>query len=317
MIKKNILGSTGLKVSEICFGTLTMGPLQKHLPIEEGASLMIHAYNSGINFFDTAELYETYPYMKRAFETIDRKNAIVSTKSYAYDLETAKKAIDGALNALKTDYIDVFMMHEQESEHTIRGHYKALEYYLKLKEEGVIKAVGLSTHKVAGVHGALKYPEIEIIHPIFNKKGIGVLDGSIDDMVAALRVFKDGGGGVFAMKPLGGGHLTKTPNEALTFVRNHPLVDSVAIGMQSIDEIDYNVRFFSGRVIEPNLEKRVISREKKLHVESWCLGCGNCVTRCQMGALSLLDEKVKVDHDKCVLCGYCSTVCPEFALKVV
>lgn len=317
MIEKRTLGKSGIEASRLCFGTLTMGPLQKHLPIEEGASLMLHGFEKGINFFDTAELYETYPYIYKAMEVIKRKDMVISTKSYAYDIETAKRAVDDCLNALKTDYIDIFMMHEQESVHTIRGHYEALEYYLRLKEEGIIKAVGLSTHKVEGVLGALKYPEIEIIHPIFNKAGIGILDGSVKDMEDAIRAFKNAGGGIFAMKPLGGGHLSKGPKEALDFMKSHPLIDSIAIGMQSFDEIDFNVQFFSDQSISKDLEKRVIDREKTLHIESWCTGCGQCIERCQMDALKLVDKKASVTVDKCVLCGYCSTVCPEFAIKVV
>ncbi|HRU42362.1 MAG TPA: aldo/keto reductase, partial [Candidatus Diapherotrites archaeon] len=54
-----ILGSTGLRVSRLCFGSLTIGPLQAGLDIEEGASVIRAAFDMGVNFIDTAELYRT------------------------------------------------------------------------------------------------------------------------------------------------------------------------------------------------------------------------------------------------------------------
>ena len=61
-MKYNMLGQTNIKVSELCFGTLPMGPLQANLPVEKGRELLLHAMDSGITFFDTAELYNNYPY---------------------------------------------------------------------------------------------------------------------------------------------------------------------------------------------------------------------------------------------------------------
>ena len=60
-MKKNKLGSTNIYVSEIGFGVLTMGGSQLDLPIDEGAELIKYALSRGINFFDTAQYYETYP----------------------------------------------------------------------------------------------------------------------------------------------------------------------------------------------------------------------------------------------------------------
>ena len=50
-----VLGSTGLRVSRICFGSLTMGKLQANLPLAQGSALREYAFESGINFIDTAE----------------------------------------------------------------------------------------------------------------------------------------------------------------------------------------------------------------------------------------------------------------------
>lgn len=316
-MKYNVLGKTQLKVSEICFGSLTVGPLQKNLSTAEGSQVILEAFNRGINFIDTADLYETYPYIKKALEHRNRRDIIISTKSYAYDTKSAEKSFYKALKELNTDYIDLFMMHEQESEHTIRGHYEALEFYMKMKKQGYIRSIGLSTHHVSGVLGANKFSEIEVIHPIFNVNGLGIVDGEIFDMIEAIKDSKELGKGIFAMKPLGGGNLLNNINECFDFVVDNPLIDSIAIGMQSAAEVIDNVNRFSKVKTPKKILDKINNTKKQLHIASWCTGCGACIKRCQQNALTLTNNKVTVNNKQCILCGYCSTVCPDFCIKIV
>ena len=76
MLKTTELGRSGLKVSRLCFGTLTMSPLQRNLPPEEGARLLVHAYEMGVRFLDTADLYGTYPHIKLALKDYYDKNGV-------------------------------------------------------------------------------------------------------------------------------------------------------------------------------------------------------------------------------------------------
>ena len=59
------LGNTGIRVSPICFGSLTIGPLQRNLPLKEGYQVLRRAIDLGVNFIDTADLYQTYPYIRK------------------------------------------------------------------------------------------------------------------------------------------------------------------------------------------------------------------------------------------------------------
>ncbi len=315
-MQRNELGNTGIKVSKLCFGSLTMGPLQRNLSFEEGASLIRYGYERGINFLDSAELYETYPHIKEALKYIDRSDYVIASKCYAYSKETAEESFEKALKGLGTDYIDIFMLHEQTSGLTIKGHYEAIEYFLKMKAQGKIKAFGISTHYVEAVRAALKYPEIQVIHPITNINGLGIQDGTMDDMYSALKAFKATGGGVYGMKPLGGGNLLSNVDACFDFVLNLDVLDSVAFGMQSFDEIDYNVKRVNGEVIPIDLKERVSGHTKKIQIADWCIKCGACVKKCDHHALSLENDEIIVDRSKCVLCGYCSSVCPEFCIKV-
>jgi aryl-alcohol dehydrogenase-like predicted oxidoreductase len=310
------LGKTNINVSKICFGSLTMGPLQKNLTIREGADLIRYGFERGINFIDMAELYETYPYMGEALKTIPRSEYVIASKCYAYTEQMAEESLKAALDGLGTDYIDIFMLHEQMNDMTLKGHGEAIDYFIKMKQKGVIRAFGISTHYVAAVKAALKHPEIEVIHPITNIGGLGIQDGSIDDMVEALNHFRANGGGVYGMKPFGGGNLLKQKDLCYDFVFNAPFLDAVAFGMQSKDEIDQNVNRLLGIETSKDISERLSKQTKRLEVSDWCIKCGACVKRCDHHALTMTETGLHINRDKCVMCGYCASVCPEFCLKV-
>lgn len=315
-LKKVNLGNTGIEVSKLCFGSLTMTPFQANLTIKEGAYLIEYAYNKGINFIDTAEIYENYKYIKEALKNINREDYHIATKTYAYTKELAQESLELALNELGTDYIDVFLLHEQESIHTVKGHFEAIEYFLRQKEKGKIRAIGISTHRVAGAQAVREVKELEIIHPIINKYGIGIQDGTVEDMLRELEIIHNMGKGIYGMKPLGGGHLIKDVENAFNFVKDIPYIDSIAIGMQSMDEIDANIYLLENGFIPEDLKANLRTKKRKLIIADYCLGCGNCVKRCNQNGIEIIDG-VATPNENCILCGYCAKVCPEFCIKVI
>ncbi|MDR7855997.1 aldo/keto reductase [Tissierella sp.] len=315
-MERTRLGNTDIDVSRLCFGSLTMTPFQANLSVEEGAYLIEYAYNQGINFIDTAEIYENYNYIKAALKGIKREDFVIATKTYAYTEEMAKTSLELALKELGTDYIDLFLLHEQESIYTVRGHFEAIEYFLKAKKEGKIRSIGLSTHRVAGAIAARDVQEIDVIHPIVNKYGIGIQDGNIEDMLSVLKEIHDLGKGIYAMKPLGGGHLIKEAESAFNFVRSIPFINSIAIGMQSVNEIDANILLLEKGVLEEDVKDKLQKKKRRLIVADYCIGCGNCVKRCNQQGIEIIDG-VATPNDKCILCGYCAKVCPEFCIKVI
>lgn len=311
-----LLGRTGLEVSRLCFGALTIGPLQAGLPLAEGAGVIRKALEAGVNFIDTAELYRTYPYIREAIRGFDREVIIVS-KSYAYTYSDMRKSVEKALKELDRDYIDIYMLHEQESSLTIAGHWEAVQYLLEAKEKGIIRAVGISTHHVAGVLGAAATPEIDVIHPLINMAGLGIRGGALEDMLQAVAKAAAAGKGLYAMKALGGGNLLGQAERAFEFVLALPELASVAVGMSTIDEVAYNTSLFSGNPVPAHLKIRVGRQPRRLHIEDWCRGCGQCLARCPSEALALRDGRVTVDRSLCTLCGYCGAACPDFGIKVI
>ena len=310
------LGRTGLKVSRLCFGGLIIGPLQANLDVDKGAEVILKALEMGVNFIDTAELYGTYKHIREAARRFG-ENPIVSTKSYAYTRDGARDSLEKARKELDMDVIDIFMMHEQESRLTLKGHREALEYYLEAKEKGIIKAVGVSTHNIEVVEACAEMPEIDVIHPLVNIRGIGIGDGTIEDMLAAVKKAYDAGKGIYSMKPLGGGKLLYSVAESMTFVLNIPYIHSVAIGMQNVQEVIYNVSIFNNQEPPEEVKNELRNINRKLHIDYWCEGCGRCSERCRQGAIEIIEGKARVNHEKCALCGYCGSVCPVFAIKIM
>ncbi len=308
------VGARDISISRLFFGTLPLGPLQRGFSPERGAELICYAAARGVDMVDTAEYYRTYPHIKEALRVVpDLK---VCTKSYAYDLDGAKRSVALAQEGIGRERIDIFLLHEQESEHTLRGHREALAHYCRLREAGVIGLVGISTHHVAAVRAALLWPEIDVVFPIINNRGLGIVDGNRQDMERAITEIHTTGRGVLAMKALGGGHLIPERQAAFQYIFALESVDAVAMGMQSEPEIDFNIALFEGHEPAQSAVRETANAHRALVVQDWCEGCGKCAARCQQGALTVVEGKAAVDVERCVLCGYCGGVCPQFCLKV-
>lgn len=308
------LGKSGLQVSRLCFGTLTLGPLQAALPLQEGADLIRMAFDSGINFFDTAELYETYAYLAEGLRGLEDKT-VVASKSYAYDRAGMARSLERALRETRREQIDIFLLHEQESALTIKGHWEALEYLLEAKAKGLVGAVGISTHAVEAVAVAADLDEIDVIHPLLNYRGLGI-KGTLEGMLAAVEKAYRAGKGIYAMKAFGGGNLLGQIDLAAAFIRQVPWVHSIAVGIKTPEELAMDIRLLLGEEVPAELRARVSRQKKRLVVEEWCVGCGQCLAACQQGALILEGGRVRVREEDCLLCGYCAHFCPEFVIKI-
>lgn len=304
-------------VSKLCYGTLALSNLQNFDTLDNKITLLNYAYEKGINFFDTAELYDNYNILKEFIKDKDRDKLTLATKSYAYDKKTAEYSVNKALSELNTDYIDVFMLHEQENGNNFMGHYEAVERFMKYKEEGIIKHFGISTHRVAAVKDCIQFKEIEFVFPLFNLKGIGIHDGSIDDMINAVKKAKEYNKFIMAMKIYGGGHLINQANEAFQFVNNISEIDSIAVGMSTKQEIDANIAYLENNELNINIKNEIRNQKRTLVIEEYCIGCGKCANKCKQNALSIIDGKCVVDMNKCVLCSYCAGECTDFYIKIV
>ena len=293
-----------------------MGPLQADLSVDSGAKVIRSALENGVSFLDTAQYYKTYPYIKQALKGYPG-DVVLASKSYAYTRKMMQGAVEEARKETGRDMIDIFLLHEQESALTIKGHWEAYEYLLECKQKGIIRAAGVSTHMVAAVRAACEIPEIDVIHPLYNYRGVGITDGDVHEMGQAITKAVSRGKGIYSMKPLGGGNLLAESREAFDFVLGNKDLHSIAVGMKSLEEVKMNVLIFSGREVPEALKDRVKSVPRKVHIESWCTGCGKCADRCTAGAIRIENGKAVADRGRCRVCGYCGPVCEEFCIKII
>ncbi|MFN8578171.1 MAG: aldo/keto reductase [Candidatus Sericytochromatia bacterium] len=158
-MKYRILGKTGLKVSEIGFGAWAIGGNQfgnSYGPVDDSQSIksLVYAYESGCNFFDTADLYghgHSEEIIGKFIKSIDREKTIIATKVgcdfYGYGLKMnfesdyINLALEQSLKRLNTDYIDIYQLHNPSLD--IIRNSDAFETLNDLKKQGKIRYIGI------------------------------------------------------------------------------------------------------------------------------------------------------------------------------
>lgn len=315
-LKVNELGSTGLRVTQLCFGALPIGPNQLAIPIDKGAEIIGLALDSGVNFIDTAQSYKTYDYIEPALAG-RRDQVVIASKSQAATYEDMEKAIKEALAALRIERIGIFHLHAARvTPEVFEQRAGAMRCLAEAKKAGIVQSVAIATHSVTTARAAADRDDIDIIMPIINVKGLGILHGTRDDMAETIRYAARQGKGLYAMKVFGGGNLLDDMRSALQYVLDIPELASMAVGMVSRSDVEANVRIFSGVTQAPGRGANLF-QAKTMNVMSFCQGCGTCVTACPNLALEVVGGKAVVDRERCLLCGYCAPVCPQFAIRVV
>lgn len=205
-MKYNKLGNTDILVSSIGFGVLTIGKTQLNLPLDEGAELVRYGLSKGINLLDTAEYYETYPYIHQALKGTNY-NPVIASKSLELSYSDMEKAIEEARRELDRDVIEIFLMHEVRHNGDFENRSGAWECLIDAKAKGRIKAMGVSTHHVDVAEKMADVAECDILFPLINKDGLGIRKGSgqgtAEEMATAIKANVEAGKGIFAMKVLG------------------------------------------------------------------------------------------------------------------
>ncbi len=311
------LGKTGLEIHPLVFGTLPLGPLQAGLTVEDGAKLIRTALDLGVNLLDTAALYQTYPYIRAALQDYSGE-VLIAGKTHAADAQTAREHVETALRELSRDYLDIVHLHGARLADPFVERAAVFDELLQMRSEGKIRHLGLSTHYIGAVKKAAEQKEIAVIHPLINRAGMGILDGSAEQMAAAIEAAASNGKGVYAMKALAGGNLISEARQSIEYVRHLPGVDAVALGMLSEGEIRANVALFENAPADSLVWSRLEQRRRSLKImDRFCKGCGVCVEACASQALKVDAGQASVDEEQCILCGYCAPACPDFLIRVV
>ena len=161
--------------------------------------------------------------------------------------------------------------------------------------------------------------EMDIIHPLINKYGHGIIDGTRDDMVNAIAYAARKGKGLYGMKALAGGKLAHKAKECCRWAYEIPGLSSFAVGMKSRCEVRINVAWALGEEPDSQDLSEYIVERRHIEVTDRCIACGQCLRRCGQRAISLKenDARAFIDESKCVLCGYCRDNCDQDAISII
>ncbi|HFQ61631.1 MAG TPA: aldo/keto reductase [Epsilonproteobacteria bacterium] len=276
----NYIGKTGLRVSPICLGTMTFGTQAD----KKGAfAIMDKAYERGINFFDTAELYPVPPSAELAglteemvgewMKTKPRDSIILASKVAgtangwfvppirhgltAIDRFHIERAVERSLKRLKTDYIDLYQMHWPD---TIVPIEESLEAFDRLAQSGKVRYLGTSNDTAYGTTKALmkseqysytRFESIQNNFSLLNRRFLDELATACEKENISLLSYS----------PLAGGVLSGKYNNAFhakgrfTSYMNSPNVRQQAMA----------TRFLNDKILASTAKYVTIAKEAGIH----------------------------------------------------
>ena len=235
------LGKTGMKVSRLAMGTGTMG-INHHseetdeLGIKGLSSLLEAAYNLGINFWDSADQYGSHPHLKEALKHVPREKVVILTKSHATTSSKMKSDLDRFRNEIGTDYLDIVLLHMMTDADWQERYQGAMEELAKAREDGIIRAHGVSCHSLEALESAATSDWVQVCLARINYAGV-VMDADVKTVEKVLHTMHDNGKGVVGMKIFGAGQLAHQPDKCLRYVLGLDCVDAFTIGQRSQNEM--------------------------------------------------------------------------------
>ena len=255
------LGKTNLEVNKNGFGAL---PIQRR-NMKDSVEILLHAYENGIDFYDTAHFYtDSEEKLGNAFEDV-RENIYLASKTAAETPEVFWSDLETSLKSLKTDYLDLYQFHNISF--TPKDDDELFKAMLQAKEDGMVNHIGITTHKITFAHEAIESGLYETLQYPFS-----YLSGSEEiDLVNKCRQLDVG---FIAMKAMGGG-LIKNSKASYAFLNQFDNVLPIW-GIQKISELDEFLSYDESTFLNDSL-KAEIEKDKNELGEDFCRGCGYCM----------------------------------------
>ena len=308
------LGRSELMVTKTAFGAL---PIQR-ISTQEAVKLVRRAYEGGINYFDTANMYtDSEEKLGLALKDV-REKVIISTKSGATDKQGAMAHIEQSLRHL--GYIDLFQFHNPAVLPDISDPNGAFAAALEMKEKGYIRHIGITNHRHHIAKAAIESGNFETLQFPFCYLATDV-DLELVELCAKADM------GFIAMKGLSGGLLNNAA-ACHAFMQQYENVVPIW-GVQRMEELEQwlSLAETSGAMTEEL--KAVIEKDRKELAGSFCRGCGYCMpcpagieinNSARMNMLLrrapyrpyLTDEWYEKMHriENCIHCDSCKSRCP-------
>ena len=338
---------TGDKISVLGFGTSYIAQADE----KDAIATIRQAYEGGVNYFDLATAESrTFPYFGAALGDV-RKNVRYQIHfganyqggpyGFTLDAEAIKKSIHWQLEKLGTDYIDYGFIHCLDEVADWRKYQKngALAFLMELKEQGVVRHLGLSSHTPATIQQVMDDVPLDMLMFSVNaaydyhKGTYG--KGSTDERTAVYRRCEAEGVGIAVMKPFAGGQLLDaslspfgqalTHYQCLQYALDRPGVLTVLPGMSSVEQIKHLLGFFEASPEEKDYS--VLGSFTPPDAVGKCVYCNHCAP-CPQGIqiglvnkyydLALRGDAMAEEQYRelakhasdCIQCGHCNSRCP-------
>lgn len=313
---KVVLGRTKIEVNKNGFGAL---PIQR-VSFDEAKIILRKAYNSGINFFDTARAYSDSEEKMGLSISDVREEIYIATKTASITVEGFWKDLEESLRLLKTKYIDIYQFHNPAfcpKPNDGSGLYEAM---LEAKKQGKIRFIGITNHRLnvameaveSGLYDTLQFP--------FN-----YLTSAHEE--ALVKLCKEKEVGFICMKALSGGLIT-SGSAAYAYLNQFDNVLPIW-GIQKESELDEFISYHNTPAIMTNEIKEIIKKDRLELATEFCRGCGYCmpcpkdieINTCARMSLLLRrspsknwlssNGQVMMNQvEECIECGKCKQKCP-------
>ncbi|MDE6404715.1 MAG: aldo/keto reductase [Lachnospiraceae bacterium] len=310
------LGKTGIETNKNAFGAL---PIQR-ISDEEAVKLLRKAYENGMTFFDTARWYSDSEHkVGLAFGGM-REKVFIATKTGAQNAEGFWKDLETSLTNLKTDYIDIYQFHNPAFCPRPGDESGLYDAALQAKEQGKIRHIGITNHRLAVAHEAIDSGLYETLQFPFCYL-------ATDKDIELVEKCKAADMGFIAMKALSGGLITNSA-AAYAYLAQYDNVLPIW-GVQREAELDEFLSYIDNPPAMTEELKELIENDWKELLGEFCRGCGYCMP-CPVGIeinmcarMSLMIRRApSADYlgdvwqekmgkiEECLHCNQCKGHCP-------
>jgi len=282
-------GQTGKKVSLLGFGGMRFSHVDDH---EECVQMMVTAAEGGINYFDTAPGYfetKSETVFGKGFAELRRRNLpfYSATKTYASTEATVRSEIEAQLKRMDISAIDfyhIWCVTNLENWFK-RKNDGVLKAFMKLKNEGLIRHICISSHLIRDEIKEL------LLDGVFEGVLFGYSAYNFQTRQIAFDAIREKKLGAVVMNPLGGGVIPQNPGKfgfmlrpgesatagALRFLWDHPEISVTLVGFDNINHVREGLAAVEGykpRTAEELAEVKARAGES---LEGICTGCSYCV----------------------------------------
>lgn len=311
-------GKTDMKIKRVGFGGI---PIQR-ITQEDTNKVIDELVNQGVNFIDTARGYTvSEEYIGNAIEG-RRDKFYIATKSMSRNYEDIKKDIEISLKNLKTDYIDLYQIHnlKEDEYNSIFDDNKAYRALLEAQKEGKIKYIGITSHSLETIKRAVEDEKFDTIQFPYN-----IVEDQADEV---FQIAHEKGIGTITMKPLAGGAI-EDGALAIKYILSKDYIDVAIPGMNTVEQVIENVSVIKDVHLNEDDNKKIEKIRQELSSNfcrrcEYCMPCPNNVnipqnfllegyyTRYNLKewALERYESLGNAKASECIECGTCETKCP-------